>query len=216
MKSRVIKIVAYIFILNFAIGAIIMFFMNVDVLTDNFKKSQDYGNSPVDPIEQMRWELEEHYFPKIDSMTQVNPTGALYYINKVMDKYTNNKDLLERRGIIEYNLKQYSAAIADFEACLKYPDNKTSDLLHNAALCKKQLGDYDGALAYLKEEAAINQNYGVNITIAQVYEKKGNIPKALEYYDGVIGKMKNDSNRIYYIDDYDQLVAYVESFRNKK
>lgn len=115
-----------------------------------------------------------------------------------INKLVNNAQVYENTGKIDDAKNAYDKAI-----------NETSDkqqkanFLISKAVAILNTGDNDGALSVALESEGIIQSNNTASLIAQIYEKKGDIQKAIEYYQKAVSltdklNYLNERELIYY------------------
>jgi len=141
----------------------------------------------------------EYYLPILDSLINNNPSEAIVYIDSLDTIYPENEELYSYLGVAYYHIDSFKVAIECFEKSMDYIGYKNAQGIANIALCKRELKDYDGAIAGLLE--ASNRNWSYWLDLAYVYEKKGDLQNAVEYFLKYIKKREelnplflNDSN----------------------
>lgn len=132
--------------------------------------------------------LELYYLPKVDSLVEFNAKEAVRYITKLNGLYPENADLFFSLGIAYYKIDSLRLAIKCFEKSMDSDGQEYPLVLSNIAICKIELGDFDGAIDNLISASEINYDYWVDLGYA--YEAKGDLENAVKYFSKYIDRKK--------------------------
>ncbi|SIN74674.1 tetratricopeptide repeat protein [Halodesulfovibrio marinisediminis] len=122
------------------------------------------------------------------------------------------EDALQNLGFLYYGSKQYEAAKEAFLAALEKQPHNNKTLL---ALARAQIGagDYEDAIATLKEMDAQQQDFAISMLLAFAYEKSGQHKQAIAIYKTIL-----ESEELYGDDTMAVLerMATIESLSGRK
>jgi tetratricopeptide (TPR) repeat protein/predicted aspartyl protease len=108
---------------------------------------------------------------------------ALLALTRACELATDNPDYFYQRGIVYWQTKQSSKALADFDRALRLKPNHVLALLARSNL-RIQTGDKGGAEADLNAaNAAVPREDAVHFSLAAEYARLEQFPRAIEQYD---------------------------------
>lgn len=149
----------------------------------------------------LRLRYQSAYVDAYTTLPVANIDSALYYYHKLAETVRGGKNMGSEYVMSNIAIAQYYVRKGELEQASVYVDkgmelaasSKAPFLIHQAqnmkGLYQFRKGNYDEAIALLDEASAISKNvnkgnYLESIhTIAQAYKAKGNLKKAIEYYD---------------------------------
>ena len=185
MNKKLVKYISIAFLLSFVIGIIALIgldFWGISSAIDRENRSQ-FSQEEYDEFiasENLRY----YYQPKIDSLISVNPNNAIIYIDKVLGKYPNNHTLTLKKGLAYYHLDSLDQALYYFKKSNELNGFEFPKALGYIGWTLVDKKDYDAAIIELKKASKINHDF--HYDIAEVYELKGDFPKALKHYQIVL------------------------------
>jgi tetratricopeptide (TPR) repeat protein len=119
--------------------------------------------------------------------------GALAALTEIIRREPQTPVWYERRAQVLVDLKQFAAALTDFDAAVarQPPGFVSLGLLANRALAREGLSDWAGAAA--DYTAAINLSRGVGFDAPYLLNGRGNARVALAEYEGALADFREAS-----------------------
>ena len=110
---------------------------------------------------------------------------------KILKKESNNPEVLNFVGVINFQNNNYDNAIRYFRKALKYNQDFV-DAHYNLANALKIIGEIDEAATHYKKAIQINPNF-VNAynNLGTIYQDKNKLDQALTYYQKAIALNSN-------------------------
>jgi tetratricopeptide (TPR) repeat protein len=122
---------------------------------------------------------------------------ALPYLNKAIDRDNGNYEALNARGVVYYELKEYTNALLDYEQALKLkPDYYRP--YYNRALLKVAQNDAQGALKDYAEAIRLDaRNAEIFVNRGQLLAAMGQADAALRDFDQAVSLDETNALALY-------------------
>jgi len=114
------------------------------------------------------------------------PDKAVGPAKKIVDLDPKNDTNIFYLGLMYFKQQKYDEAISSFRQCLALKPEVTWNGYLRLGICRTNLRQYDAAIAALLEaQKAQPRDLKVNKTLAEAYEKAGQLEKAEEVYNAL-------------------------------
>ena len=154
-------------------------------------------------------------FQKILNLIKIkNYHLALYKINEIYN-HEADLNLLNLKGLIYYNLKEFRKSQECFSRALKINNNSITSLTSRAR-ASFELGEFDNSIKDLRKAMDINRELNsVYENIAECYSNLGDNDKALKYYKLGLEKNPDDFQLIEKFTEKLTVINKPIEFKNK-
>lgn len=132
-----------------------------------------------------------------EQLQKGNAKDAVGYLNQAIDKDPENASAFNMRGAANFELKDYSNALLDYEKAIKL-DPKDYKPYFNRASVKMEKSDWEGALSDCTKASEIQPD------TAEIYVKSGmiraallNVPEAINDFDKALKLNPTETNALY-------------------
>lgn len=129
------------------------------------------------------------YLGKIEFENQ-NNDKAIYFLNEAMKIDSNNLELIRLKGVLSFNIGSYrEASLAMGKIVAANPGD--TEAIYYLGMSLFRVNKFADAVKYLSMVRNIAQyQIDVEYTLATIYKKKGDLPKAVEVLSEVIDSVK--------------------------
>lgn len=195
MKLKIVKYIAILFIVGFALNFIGGIGLNIWGVSEQIELNEKHSNSEEGISEIMAGKrLREIYLPKIDSLVSVNPEMAIPYIDKVLTEYPKNSELIFYKGVAYNKMDSFTLAIESFKKSMAISGYENPRALGNIGWTYFKQNNFDDALEYLIKASNSDKDYFREIAL--FYELREDYPNAVEYYKIVLEDWENSNRRL--------------------
>ena len=166
MNKKIVKYIAIFFIGSFFINMIAGIGINTWFISDIFKKKESYNVDPMFEEKRIKSDiLHKIYYPKIDSLIEVNPEVAILYLEKIIPNYPGIPSLILKKGIAYHKIDSLKHAIIEFEKCKNMVDYPYRIAIEYKVDCLLKQDKNEEAINELLETAELDSNYLYDIAI---------------------------------------------------
>ena len=133
--------------------------------------------------------LSSFYLGKIEFENQ-NNDKAIYFLNEAMKMDSNNLELVRLKGVLSFNIGSYrEASLAMGKIVAANPGD--TEAIYYLGISLFRINKFVDAVKYLSmvRNVALYQ-IDVEFTLATIYKKKGDLPKAVEVLTEVLDSVK--------------------------
>lgn len=118
-----------------------------------------------------------------------NYEKALFYLNKIIEKYPNWMPALSLRGEISLELNNFKQAISDLSICIENHSLDIHKLHLKRGTAYYRINEFDKSLSdFLWLYSKDSNNINTIISVGDCYQAKDDFPNALKYYDLALNK----------------------------
>jgi tetratricopeptide (TPR) repeat protein len=156
--------------------------------------------SQAQPTKKQRKEASDLFDEARKSIAQRNYRGAVDQLGQSLAIVPNNPEAHLRKGQAHYFLKEYDQAISELDIALSQGYRTPFEIYIVRLSARYDKGDYDGALADVREALKIQPNNApLILKEADINAMKGNDQEALVAYQKAVAQDPRDPNLYYKI-----------------
>ncbi|WP_298507101.1 tetratricopeptide repeat protein [uncultured Maribacter sp.] len=189
MKKKYVYYIVIIFLIGIGLNYAGIFGIGIWAASEQSERDKKRKENQV-PLK--HWIAEEqytnYYKPKIDSLLSVNPSQAIKYIDRIIEKYPEKDFLNIYKGTGLYKLDSFKLAHREFKIAMEKAGYEYPTALGNSGWALAKMEKYDEAILEFKK--AIESNGDYELDLAEIYELKGDFKKAIQCYKNKIHEIE--------------------------